>query len=104
MHDPESFRTWGYELFGSLAIPSSESPLERFLTQNWIEDANNLHARIHMRDLEVSWEGLSIEESRRMMARALVRQTTENARRAPSSDASAILEQEPPSDDEAPMQ
>lgn len=104
MQDPESFRAWSYELHGLLAIPSSESPLERFLTPNWVEDANNLYARIHMRDLEVNWEGLSLVGTRRSIARALVRQTTESARRAPSSYASASLEQEPRPDDEAPRQ
>lgn len=103
MQDPESFRAWGFEMLGLLAIPSSESPLERFLTPNWVEDANNLHARIHMRDLEVSREGLSIVETRQVIARALVRWTTENARRTPSSHASTNLEQEQPPDDEAPM-
>ncbi len=89
-------------MHGLLATPSPESPLERSLTPNWVEDANNLHARVHMRELELSLEGRTIAESRRAMARALVLQTIRNARRARSSYSPDSPEHETPSDDRAP--
>ncbi len=102
MQDPESFLTGNYDMHRLLATPSPESPLERFLTLNWAEDANNLYALVHRGDLDVTLEGLSIAETRQAIARALVHQATRNARRASSSDATGNLEQESQPDGEVP--
>ena len=83
-----------------LARPSPESPLERFLTPTWVEDANNLYARMHIEDLDVPWDGLSIAETRQAIARALVRHTTRNAMGASSSHPTGNVEQELPFNDE----
>ena len=99
MQDSESFHTCGYEMHGLLAS-HPESPLERFLTPNWVEDANNLHARLNIGDMDVRWEGLSIPQARQAMAQAFVHQAMRNATRVPSSHATGNPEQEPPSDDE----
>ena len=85
-----------------LAWPSPESPLERFSTPNLVEDANNLYARLHIEDLDVPWEGLSIAETRQAIARTLVSRTTRNARRKSSSYPTDNLEQELTSNNERP--
>ena len=100
MHDPESFHIWDYEVHGSIAIPSPESPLERFLTPNWTEDANNLYARLHMRDLNVRFEGLSLAETRQAIATAMFHQAMRNVRGASSSPSSRIAASDPPVEDE----
>ena len=87
-----------------LATPSLESPLERFLTPNWAEDANSVYARVHRGDFDVNLEGLSIIETRQAVAQALVNQATRNARRALSSDVTGNLEQESQPDGELPEQ
>ena len=83
-----------------LARPSPQLPLERFLTPNWTEDANNLYARMHIDDLNMSWEGLSLAETREAIARFLVRHTTRNAERTSSSSTTGNMDQEVESDHE----
>ena len=102
MQNLESLLALEDEMHGMLVIPSPESPLERFLTPNWVEDANNLYARVHMRDLNVRWEGLTVAETRQAIARELIHRTTRNASEIPSSDPAENLEPGQSQDDGPP--
>lgn len=91
---------WAVETYGLLEKPSLETPLERALMPNCVEDANNLYAKILMAESEPNCEGLSIAESRQVVAEALVRETQRNAcsgnfdasRRVPQPDGESLSE------------
>ena len=53
------------EKFELLIRPSQALPMERFLTPNRAEDANNLYARMMLRATDLEWQGTSVEVARR---------------------------------------
>ncbi len=72
MKDPLALGAFTFDICRILAIPSSASPIERFLTPNWVEDADNWYARINMRCRNVDWQSLSTKEARYATARTVI--------------------------------
>lgn len=57
-------RTTNMGQYQLIAQPVEETPLERFMTMNGAEDANNLYARDQMREI-----GIGLGDERTMQAR-----------------------------------